>query len=308
MTEVSPTPSPSPTPTAPLVVASVPVHNGEVGLAYAAVALSATGGAGPYSWSLAGGSLPPGLSLSSDGTISGSTPTAGGFSVTVKVSDSGASSATAPASITIHPRLKITQQPCVGQCVIGAGCVKCGGFGVVGAAAPPYLYRIVGGAVPPGMRYSGLGVSGPFPAGLYSLSVQVNDSLGAQVTVGANWAIYNPATLVKSGDCMDTTHYPPSCTVRWTYSRGNPTVVPKLVILGYSENCNTFGQCFTPTAPPPAWSVSVQGGVIVMSAHGSGCVTQYVGTVRLALVDTTACATTGQSNEQDLKVDLEYAC
>ncbi|MET0263939.1 MAG: LamG domain-containing protein [Rariglobus sp.] len=43
------------------------------------IALQATGGCQPYTWSLAGGSLPDGLTLSADGVITGS-PTRGGIS------------------------------------------------------------------------------------------------------------------------------------------------------------------------------------------------------------------------------------
>jgi hypothetical protein len=186
--------------------------------------------------------------------------------------------------------------------------VKCGGFGAVGAGAPPYLYRIVGGAVPPGMRYSGLGLSGPFPAGQYKLSVQVNDSLGAAVTVGANWAIYGPATLKSGGNCIDTADNPPFCKLRWTYSGGHPTVAPKLVILSYSQYCEPNGLCGTPAGPPPGWSVSVSGGLVLISASGSGCTTQYLGTLKLALIDPTACATTSPSNSVDLIVDLNHSC
>ncbi|MDF3058952.1 MAG: hypothetical protein K0R17_3167, partial [Rariglobus sp.] len=52
------------------------------------VSLQATGGNAPYTWSLVGGSLPPGVTLSADGTLSG-TPTRGGVTVqpVFKVSD-----------------------------------------------------------------------------------------------------------------------------------------------------------------------------------------------------------------------------
>jgi hypothetical protein len=53
------------------------------------VSLSATGGFGTLTWSLASGLLPAGLSLNSGGMISGTTPATGGtFDFTVQVTDS----------------------------------------------------------------------------------------------------------------------------------------------------------------------------------------------------------------------------
>jgi hypothetical protein len=232
------------------------------------------------------------------------------FSFTVQVSDSAGGTATAPAKVTVYGRLAITQQPCAAQCVIGAGCVKCGGFGAVGGGAPPYVYRIVGGAVPPGMKYSGLGLSGPFPKGAYSLSVMVKDSLGAAVTVGANWAIYGPATLKAGPDCINLGN-PPQCATRWTYSGGHPTVAPKLVILGYSQYCDPNGQCYpVPSSPPMNWKVSVSGGVISISAGGLPCRPNvpYGGVLTIALADATSCPTTSLSNAGKLSVFLENNC
>lgn len=51
--------------------------------------LQATGGIQPYSWSIVSGSLPAGLSLSSNGLISGTPTTPGTASFTVSVTDSG---------------------------------------------------------------------------------------------------------------------------------------------------------------------------------------------------------------------------
>ena len=66
--------------------ASLPASTQNV--AYTAQTLSASGGTGPYVWSIATGALPTGVSLSSGGVISG-TPTAvpGTYSVTIRAKD-----------------------------------------------------------------------------------------------------------------------------------------------------------------------------------------------------------------------------
>ena len=67
--------------------------------------LAATGGTGPYSWSLASGTLPQGLLLSQAGQITG-TPTAiGTSSFTVKVVDTTSKSGTAVFSLAISAPL-----------------------------------------------------------------------------------------------------------------------------------------------------------------------------------------------------------
>jgi len=74
-----------------------------VGTLYSAN-LSATGGNGSYAWSVLSGSLPSGMSLSSNGSLSGTATTVGNFSVTFKVTD-GQLSATKALSIVVSPRL-----------------------------------------------------------------------------------------------------------------------------------------------------------------------------------------------------------
>jgi hypothetical protein len=85
--------------TGPLTITTTSLPNGVNGNAYSQT-VTASGGTGSYSFSLASGTLPAGLSLSASGTISG-TPTAAGTSTfTVSVSD-GSTSATKILSITI---------------------------------------------------------------------------------------------------------------------------------------------------------------------------------------------------------------
>jgi hypothetical protein len=81
------TSSPVPPTPSPLTVTTNGLPNGTTGTAYSAN-LAASGGTSPYTWSLIGGSLPPGLALSSAGVISGTPSSAGVFSVTFQAKDS----------------------------------------------------------------------------------------------------------------------------------------------------------------------------------------------------------------------------
>ncbi len=85
----------------PLTIASPTFHAGEIGVAYAPVTLSATGGVTPYHWVISVGALPAGLDLSADGVVSG-TPTANGsYAFSVQVFDSDSDTAGIPTSVPI---------------------------------------------------------------------------------------------------------------------------------------------------------------------------------------------------------------
>jgi Putative Ig domain len=135
----SPTPSPSPTPTVPVKAsASAPFHGGEVGVTYAPVALTATGGVAPYTWTLTSGALPAGLTLGSDGSVSGTPTSAGSFTFTIQAADSGSSSASLPGEISIAPALAASLIPsCATYCYVELGCVSvCGNFGQLSGGVP----------------------------------------------------------------------------------------------------------------------------------------------------------------------------
>jgi hypothetical protein len=89
-------------PPAPLVITnqSDQLAPGTVGVGYQ-IQLFANGGTRPYSWAVAGGQLPIGLSLSGSGLVSG-TPAAAGTSLfTARVSDPSGAHAARQFSITI---------------------------------------------------------------------------------------------------------------------------------------------------------------------------------------------------------------
>jgi hypothetical protein len=93
-----------PTGPAPLSLECVSNNEGTVGTPFSG-ALTASGGAAPYTFSIASGSLPAGLSLNpATGVISGTPSAAGTFNFTARVEDStggAAQSATVDCSITI---------------------------------------------------------------------------------------------------------------------------------------------------------------------------------------------------------------
>ena len=72
---------------------------GTVGASYTA-SLQASGGSGSYQWSVTAGQLPPGLSLGSSGTITGTPTTAGTFGFTASVL-SGTKNAQRALSVTV---------------------------------------------------------------------------------------------------------------------------------------------------------------------------------------------------------------
>ena len=88
-----------------LMVTTASLPNGVQGTPYSQT-LTATGGTGTNTWTLASGSLPAGLALSTAGVISG-TPTATGSTFTVQVVD-GVQTAQKSLTITVNGVLAIT--------------------------------------------------------------------------------------------------------------------------------------------------------------------------------------------------------
>lgn len=72
-----------------LTISPATVPNGQYGVAYKAQTLKARGGKSPYTYSISGGALPPGLSLSPAGVLSGDPAAAGRYSFTVTAADNG---------------------------------------------------------------------------------------------------------------------------------------------------------------------------------------------------------------------------
>lgn len=98
----SPPPAPKPAPAPALQITTGALANGTEGAAYTAT-LSASGG-GSLTWTVSAGSLPAGMTLGSNGVLSG-TPTAGGsYTFTVRVTD-GSRSASKQFGLVVVQKL-----------------------------------------------------------------------------------------------------------------------------------------------------------------------------------------------------------
>ena len=146
------------------------------------VTLKASGGKPTLVWSLASGTLPAGLTLSSAGVISG-TPTLAGSSIfTVRVHDAAVPQqiATRTLTLTVTPlTITTTSLPngSVGK-LYSAALTATGGKGTL-------VFSVTSGSLPPGIKMSSTGVfSGtPTTAGSYGYTVSVHDS-----ATPPNWA------------------------------------------------------------------------------------------------------------------------
>ncbi len=164
-----------------LSVSTTSVPAASVGAPYQTV-LVASGGGGAYSWAIGTGTLPAGIELAPDGTVSGTPSTAGDNPVTVKVSDQSGHSATAPLDFKVDPQAL--------PLAVLTNSLPGGSFGVnysvplvaIGGS-PPYQWSIVAGAgsPPPGIGIStdGTLAGAPEADGAYVFQVQVQDSANA---------------------------------------------------------------------------------------------------------------------------------
>jgi hypothetical protein len=81
------------------ITTSGDLPSGTAGTSYEGANVSATGGEAPYTWRASG--LPPGLSMSTSGSISGTPAEAGEFTVDVTATDSQSPASTAFKQLTL---------------------------------------------------------------------------------------------------------------------------------------------------------------------------------------------------------------
>ncbi len=188
----------------PLSIVTASLPSGTIGSLYNQT-LQGGGGQAPYTWSLApgSGSLPPGLLLSTTGSISG-VPTANGVSsFTVQLTDGGQRVATKTLSITISGQTLTITTPSLPNGPIGAAYSQ---TLAASGGTPPYTWAILSGSLPAGLSLDPKsGTLSGTPSGspaTFTFTVQVTDSTTGPAPLTAQKAftlsITPPAPIITT--------------------------------------------------------------------------------------------------------------
>jgi hypothetical protein len=198
----------------PLAITTTSLPVGTAGTAYGQT-LAASGGTAPYVWSAISGTVPPGLTLSAAGAVSGMPTTAGSYAFTAQVADSASHTATYPYSMVIS-----TAPLAIATTSVPAGTAGSAYITALGASGgtPPHNWSATS-ALPPGLAISAAGaISGtPATAGSYAFTAQVADS-------ASHTAAYTYSLTVAPSTVSTTPFFQCSDVSCWGTGATNPNV------------------------------------------------------------------------------------
>jgi hypothetical protein len=199
-----------------LTISSPSLPSGTQSVNYSG-SLQASGGTAPYTWTISSGNLPNGLTLNSNGTISGTPAASGNFPFVATVRDTG--SPAQIASVTIAISIVAAGAPLtINSTSLPAGTQNQGYGTALNATGgnAPYTWSIISGVLPAGLGLAsntGIISGTPSVSNTASLSFQVVDSSSpAQSATTTLSLAVAPVPLVL------TTSSLPSATKGATYS------------------------------------------------------------------------------------------
>jgi subtilisin family serine protease len=259
---VSCTPTTTPPPSPPSIT-TTSLPDGTNTEAYSQ-ALAATGGTGPYTWSVSSGPLPAGLSLDpSTGVLSGTPADAPGtYSFTAQVTDAASQTATKALTVDLADPLAVMTTSLPGGTVGSSYSQTVAGTG----GKAPYSWTVTTGSLPPGLTLdAGTGdVTGtPTTAGSFPFTVQATDSASQARTASQALSI----DVVGRPPSVTTTSLPDATNSKaysqtlgatdgappYTWSLGSGSLPPGLAL-----DPSTGEIAGTPAATPGSFSFTVR--------------------------------------------------
>jgi hypothetical protein len=206
---------------APVAVSASPAPPaGVVTNPYAGFSFSASGGSPPFTWAITSGALPGGLTLASDGTLSGTPTAVGPFAFTVTATDSAQTPGTGsqPFTVTINTPTQLLISPGETPPAGVHGTPYSFAFPATGGYFP-LSWTVTAGTLPPGIMLNPDGTLSGTPTAAsstpFAFTVTVNDSsTPTRATSSATYAITISEPPPPS---IDNTS-PPTATVGSPYS------------------------------------------------------------------------------------------
>lgn len=204
------------------------------------------GGNGTNAFSVSAGSLPPGLSLSSAGVLSGTPTTPGTYNFTVRNTSAG-------SQATVADTIVIVAMPSIAP-VTPRGTETYAYTGSTNGSAgqAPYTYSISAGALPGGLSLNsstGAITGTPTTAGTYNFTLRLTDNLGNQTTSARSVTI--AAALAQSlayASGQDTVAYSSTSGASGGWSPYTYAVQSGSLPTGLSLNASTGAITGTPSA------------------------------------------------------------
>lgn len=163
--------------------------------------LLSRGGSAPYRYALVGGALPAGMALTPGGQLIGTPVVAGRFAVDVEVTDSSTGDGPFQARRSmvllvdapqIIPGDTAPPEVALGQAVSTRLPVRGG--------VAPYAFRLLSGALPPGVRLTadGLLEGTAIQAGTFEVQVEVRDAHGFTAALGYRFVVAQAAQAISA--------------------------------------------------------------------------------------------------------------
>ena len=187
-----------------IVLSPSTLPNGAEGAFYSE-SITASGGTGTYFFTVTGGALPPELSLSSGGVLSGIPTSDGTYSFTVRATDTSECSGSQAYTVTISAESGGCSTITLSPPTLSNGSPGVPYSATIRASggSAPYTFSLLSGALPTGLTLSAGGsISGtPTEGGTFSFRIRARDASGClgsrtyTVTIGCTSVSLSPATL-----------------------------------------------------------------------------------------------------------------